>query len=548
MEYKYTNIIPLLSLLLFFHCSNAQISDTKKIPFSTKDHWSIDDVPTVFSGIMTEEEQYNNGEQKYGGYRVAALKSTHLTLNNCGKWTTTVNGDFVWRAKINVENALALGLYFNRFELVEGATFHIYDPLKKQVLGAYTNKNTKESRRFAIEPIQGNVVILEYFEPANVKGFSTIEVENIATYFRGVHDIYAKTSDPCEVDVNCSEGASWTDQRDAVVKLTITTGSGIFFCSGALINNTNQDCIPYILSAFHCIDDGGSALAQQYLDQLVVQFNYQKSECAGGSANSQSIVGVDLVAHSDDHNISGSDFSLLELSEQVPASYAPFFAGWDVTGDAAESGVSIHHPSGDVKKISTYTSTLQSASYGFSGPQCHWKVNWVATDNGHGVTEGGSSGSPIFNQNGLIVGQLSGGGSFCSSPNDPDYYGKMSYNWESNNTPSNLFLKPYLDPNSSGASQMNGTRYWCLNTIEESTLKNNIDVYPNPVVNRLSISLPGEDVNSVEIISVTGKVVFQNKNLSNNKISIDAQNWASGTYIVRVLTDKEVMSTKFVKQ
>ena len=50
------------------------------------------------------------------------------------------------------------------------------------------------------------------------------------------------------------------------------------------------------------------------------------------------------------------------------------------------------------------------------------------TSNGHGVTEGGSSGSPIFNQSKRIVGQLSGGSSTCNSPNYSDLYGKMSEN------------------------------------------------------------------------------------------------------------------------
>jgi PKD repeat protein len=151
----------------------------------------------------------------------------------------------------------------------------------------------------------------------------------------------------------------------------------------------------------------------------------------------------------------------LELNSNIPSGYNAFFAGWNRANTAATSGVGIHHPAGSAKKISTFTSSLSSVSYNGGAPNAHWLVTWSSTANGHGVTEGGSSGSPIFNQNGQIVGQLSGGSSFCNAVNDPDLYGKMSSNWAANGTNNNARLQPWLDPTGSGVNSLAGTYNPC---------------------------------------------------------------------------------------
>lgn len=153
---------------------------------------------------------------------------------------------------------------------------------------------------------------------------------------------------------------------------------------------------------------------------------------------------------------SGSDYMLLELNSNPPAGYNVYYNGWNRQNVGSPSGASIHHPAGGRKKISTYTQQLTTTGWGISNT--HWRVVWAATVNGHGVTEGGSSGSPIFNNSGLIVGTLTGGSSFCSSPNSPDQYGKMSYHWSSNPGDN---LSTWLDPVNSGVTSLAGTYAPC---------------------------------------------------------------------------------------
>ena len=142
------------------------------------------------------------------------------------------------------------------------------------------------------------------------------------------------------------------------------------------------------------------------------------------------------------------------MNYNVPLSYNAYYNGWLLSGSS--NGVSIHHPSGDPKKISTYTQSLQSASWNSSGGGTHWRVYWSSTVNGHGVSEGGSSGSPIFTSSGLIVGQLTGGSSTCTSPYSSDLYGKMSFNWQTNGSTPAKQLKPWLDPNGTNIFYLNG--------------------------------------------------------------------------------------------
>jgi PKD repeat protein len=110
-----------------------------------------------------------------------------------------------------------------------------------------------------------------------------------------------------------------------------------------------------------------------------------------------------------------------------------------------------------IKKISTYTSALGSGSFGAVSPGTHWIVGWSETPNGYGVTEGGSSGAPLFNDDGLIIGTLTGGESACQNPGGEDMFGKFSYSWESNGASPDQQLKPWLDPDNTGILKMPGS-------------------------------------------------------------------------------------------
>ena len=123
---------------------------------------------------------------------------------------------------------------------------------------------------------------------------------------------------------------------------------------------------------------------------------------------------------------------LLELNtdQATLAGYNAYYNGWYRGTDASPSGVCIHHPSGDIKKISTYTATVTSATWQASSPaNAWWRANGAQTQTNSGVKEGGASGSPIFNNNKLIVGTLLGCFVVVTLLLNNDLYGKFDYHW-----------------------------------------------------------------------------------------------------------------------
>ncbi len=412
-------------------------------------------------------------------YRIGVLKPTSISFTNSGTWKTLPNGDKIWQLGIRVPGATALSLYFaQEVKIPEGGKLHAYNQNHSQYIGAYTY-NTPSFR--AMEMIEGELITLEYYMPVGSSEFPVIEISNVGYFYRGVEDriaafrdgqpAYQLKAEACQVDVACSEITGWEEQRDAVVRYTIVSGNSIGTCTASVINNTANDCKPYILTANHC----GEPTTSSELSNDVFYFNYQRSTCSPGNTNvyngaqSQTMSGASLKASSElgtapgSSTISGADFALFELNSAIPSSYNPFYAGWNRSTTSSISGVGIHHPAGSEKKISTYTSSLVSATYNGGWSGAHWRVYWSATNNGHGVTEGGSSGSPLFNQNGLIVGHLSGGSSYCAQTGAPDLYGKIDKAWESEGNNANQRLKPWLDPTGSGVTSLNGSYTPCFN-------------------------------------------------------------------------------------
>lgn len=410
----------------------------------------------------------NHPEKNGDLYVIARLLSVQYNTLNSGQWKYYEDGSKLWRLQVEVENARGLDFYFSKLEIPKGAVIHTYSPNTELFAKPIFENPNLETSAYATPIVTGSTVVLEYFQPADVKGNPVIEVEAVGYYFRGIEfvsDFIAKdysdngASASCMVNANCSEGSSFQNQKRATVKLIVRIGNSAGLCSGAMINNTAQDCKRYLLTAQHC----GASASTANLGQWKFYFNFESPNCANvtsataNTLDNQVLTGCSKRAASGTtSDVSHSDFLLLELSSTIPTAYNVYYAGWDRNTTAASSGVGFHHPSGDIKKVSTYTTSLQSGTWTNGVTNAHWVVRWAQTTNGHAVTEGGSSGSPLFNSAGRIVGDLSGGSSYCSTPNNPDLYGKFSYSWTSAGTTNDRQLKPWLDPNNTGAFTLDG--------------------------------------------------------------------------------------------
>ena len=391
-------------------------------------------------------------------YKFAKFVESDVSIENNGSWTEVPNGK-IWSVDIKSEGAKNLSLYFDKFWIPNGGELYIYNIEKTHFVGPYTTKNNHSSGYYASELIAGDHLTIEYYQPNNQVQLPLININRVAYGYKKIGGTLGGygSSDNCQVNANCSEGNNWENQKTSVCRIQIPDGQFVGLCSGALINNTNNDCKPLVLSADHCFSGGN--ISNNDLNQTIYYFNYESSGCNNSIPNNyEAITGCELLSNSGgEGDVGDSDFFLVELNSEP--SFDPYFSGWDRTNTGATSGVSIHHPSGDIKKISTFSQTLTSASgLGFGNDNTtHWRVYWDDTQNGHGVTEGGSSGSPIYNQNGLIVGDLTGGSSYCTATNQPDIYGKLWHGWDQMGNNSSSQLKPWLDPNNSGVTVLNGS-------------------------------------------------------------------------------------------
>jgi hypothetical protein len=411
--------------------------------------------------------------------------------------------------------------------------------------------------------IAGEEAILEYYQPFEVIGEPTIELYAVSHMYRYVFvglDERGGASDVCEVDVNCPEGSDWVDQRNSVVRLLITEGNFQGLCSGALVNNTSQDCRKFILTALHC---GVSTSDEDWL-LCQVRFNYQRANCGSGSTpSSNNRVGVFRRADSNDNGgDNGSDFLLLELEENPLESWDIYYAGWDARAITPDNCVGIHHPSGDVKKIST-TDNIMSGGWGINGT--HWQVTWIETETNWGVTEGGSSGSPLFNQDKRIVGHLTGGGSCCTSggcgfgtsPSAPDSYGKLDRDWDNNPNSADQKLKVWLDPGNTGIETLDGSYlvpggdYPCFFVGNEDPMVlnfGNAAIIPSVGEGQLNVTFPEHVVlTGISVYDQNGRIVFAVEKSMSSPYLLNLADLENGVYFLTLRSDMGNSVTKKIQ-
>lgn len=439
--------------------------------------------------------------------------------------------------QVSAENAESINLYFEKFRLVPGSKLSIFDQNHKFVF-EYTEQSNSDGGAFAIPPVKGEKIVLEYSgDPFH----SEIVISQVGYFFKKNEDV--QNSGFCQVDINCSEGNQWQDEKKGIVRLLLKKSSTTVYCSGSLMNNTAQDCRPYILSADHCI----AGVSESGLEQSIALINYENKNCnADVSQSDVALTGLKKRASS---NFSGgSDFLLLELNEDIPSEYEVYYNGWEMVEDTFNSGVSIHHPKGDVKKISTYSTMLVTPNVDDLLNSAYWEVIWQETNNGHGVTETGSSGAPIFNQRHLVVGYLSVGLSFCTKPNEPDYYGKLSYAWEES-PDSSKRLDVWLDPINTNQTTLMGSYYPCNDSIPKSErefIQNDFQVRFSE--HKLHVTMFQNHAKQmvIELINLEGKTIVSKR--FNSKVIdeyLDLTKLSQGLYFLKITENNRQRIERF---
>lgn len=374
-------------------------------------------LPAVDVQALLAEDEQNRSSSRKGPYRFGYDHLVDLASDTHGTWTTLPNGDRVWQLTINCPQALGINFVFDRYEVPPGARLFVYNPTGQQ-LGAFDATSSGGQKSMGVTQLPGERITIEYQEPAAAAGTGYLHIGQVTHGYRDAFKLARDLGDSgdCNINVICPEGDHWRNEIRSVVRITVGGG----YCTGTLINNCAEDGTPYILTADHCVDAN--------IANAIFLFNWNSPVCdpTENAPMGQTVSGCELLVNSP-----GTDVALLRLHTTPPEEYDVYYSGWDRTAVPATNATGIHHPAGDIKKISRTDGVLTQST--FDGAEC-WLVGvWNA-----GTTEQGSSGSGLWNQNKQLVGQLFGGAAECGN-SVQDYYGRLDVSWP--------LLEPWLGAN-----------------------------------------------------------------------------------------------------
>jgi len=433
-------LIPLLLALLLPGAALAQIGHGGTPPGldpaiapQLAPTWPVEVMPS-FDLAPLEEEDLANAGRKDIPWRFGHNLPVSLGLAD-GQWETLADRRRVWRLGIRSTGAQSINLAFDAFVLPPGGQLFVRSADGSAVLGAFDESNNKADGRFSTDLVMADEIVLEYLEPADAPIPPELHLFRVTHGYRlpfGSEERGLGDSGACNNNVHCSPLSDGWENQIRSVALLFSNGNS--FCTGSMLNNTSNDGTPYLLTANHCYSNPSN---------WVMRFNWESPDCNNPSSSPSydSISSASLVARD-----SSSDFALVELSVAPPEDYDVYLAGWDKSGSTPTGATCIHHPSGDIKKF-----TVEGSQISPQGD--YWEVGPWDT----GTTEGGSSGSPLYNEEQRVVGQLYGGWAACdgSVPNGyTDTYGRFDSSWDG--PAPDERLHDWLDPAATGVDFIDG--------------------------------------------------------------------------------------------
>ncbi|QQX75374.1 MULTISPECIES: T9SS type A sorting domain-containing protein [Aequorivita] len=538
---KKTILFFILSFAIFTAFSQGGGQDLPKSwDFNFAEYPPIVNLPILDFELIMQQDSINDLDKSLP-WRYGIERPIVLNMERNGLWTVLPNGGKIWQATIKSPGALNLSVNFDDFFLPLGSRLQLFNQDRTDVTRTYTNSQNRIGGQIGTWFVEGDVIWIEYYQPPGIQGTPRLQINSVIHGYRmgrvsallegnrGMND-----SGACNYDVNCPIGSDFDPNKDIVKKAValLNLGNG-YLCSAALLNNAQNDKTPYLLTANHCLENSNPAL-------WTVRFNWVSPSpvCATGEESGDiqtnfTISGAELKAKN-----SFSDFALVELFDAIPESWDVVFAGWDNTDNNPEFEVGIHHPNGDIMKVCRDDSGATKVDA--NGTQV-WLIGGGAHGSGDGweigTTESGSSGSPLFNENGKIIGQLYAGQSACNGQeNNKDYdvYGRFGVSWSSGNTPETR-LQDWLDPNNTGLTSIE-TLQNILN-VPEFQLIGDLKIYPNPASTSLTVMNNRYPHLSFQFLNVMGQRIHSGS-LSNTMNTIAVDNLTEGVYFL-YLTDED---------
>jgi len=402
------------------------------IPLGVSSQLSTSSLPIIQLPFVNNSDHFGSDTCKSCGYKYGIdVVSNFDFWENSQKLIISNSNIEIYRIKVKSPTAEGLQIIFSHFELTETEKMYIYSPFNpNRYFGAYSMHNNKNNHSFVSDIIDSNELIIE------INRNSLQPIKGILKVQKFVHVLKNRNrfglAFGCHTNAICAPTYNdFCNEIRSVVKFswhrTVPNNSnpdtGWFLCSGTVLKTTSNGFDPIIITAQHCVDNGDEN------QNWVAWFNFQSNICnpSNNGNDRMTVTGIDVVVTDHDPD-DCPDIAIIRLREEIPLQYNPFFSGWtSLNLSFPQTGTAIHHPRGDLKKVSIgqITNPIFKTCL---------KVDWT-----QGLTEGGSSGSGLFVSNKLLVAVLSHGDNSTCANTGKDFYSTIRKSWNK--------LHPTLSPN-----------------------------------------------------------------------------------------------------
>lgn len=321
----------------------------------------------------------------------------------------TEDGGFVWAVAIRSENAFGMRVHIQGLDLPSNSDLYWFN-MSGEAFGPYQGRGIHGDGDFWTHTVSGSegVLMVRNFGTGGAadlrtSGFTIAELGHIGPKFAGVlgnsPEAFCSYNESCIFNANCQNVGPAADAKNAVARMQWISGAFIYTCTGGLLNDAASSGTRHFLTANHCISR--NRLAQS----LETYFQYD-IPCGATCPGELNPGGTQVNGATLQSTGSGSDYTLLLLDSADPLPSGTVFLGWDSNPIAFTNGAALHRISHPAWAPQAYSAHEVDTS----APTCQGiaRGDFVYSRDTFGGTEGGSSGAPVVNAAGDVVGQLFG--------------------------------------------------------------------------------------------------------------------------------------------